>query len=82
MCVAASLQVQAKGVCDGAFQYQTEKKMLCMLCSLGRPLFRQLEAGGGGGLAQQGRKEKVYTAVVNLQRHTLAKYDMGKRITN
>ena len=78
VCVTASVQVQAKGVCDGAFQCQTEKKMLCMLCSLGRPLFRQLEAGGGGGLAQQGRKEKVYTAVMNLQRHTLAKYDMGK----
>ena len=54
-------------MCDGVFQCRGEDKMFPLLCSLGRPLYRQFEAGGGvgggggagGGQNQQGKKEKV-----------------------
>ena len=56
------LQVQSKGVCDGVLQCRKKEKIFSLLCSLGRPLYQQLEAGGrgggGGGSGGQGKKEK------------------------
>ena len=46
--------------------------MFRLLCSLGKPLFKQLESGGGGGGGggggqnQQGKKEKVYLTLCQL----------------
>ena len=55
-------------MCDGVFQSRNKEKMFRLLCSLGKPLFKQLESGGGGGGGgggqnQQGKKEKVYLAL-------------------
>ena len=46
-------------MCDGVLQYQGEEKLFRLICSLGRPLFRHLEAGGSGGQTQQAKKDKV-----------------------
>ena len=53
------LQVQSKGVFDGVLQCRKPEKTFPMLCSLGRPLFKQLESGRGRSQNQQGKKEKV-----------------------